>query len=118
MALTHVADIRPETEGTKLWAEALQSDLNWLMARRAEFVSVPCSACGESAREDEFEKNGYSFLRCAQCHTLYMAEHPSAALLGEYYAHSAMVSYFSRHVFPASSEARLERIYKPRRNSC
>ena len=89
-------------------------DHAWIMSRRAEFVEVPCPACESCERRHEFERDGFSFVRCLSCDTLYINPRPTARILGEFYATSKCVAYWNDTVFPASEEARRAGIFAPR----
>src|SRR5262245_16768628 len=64
---------------------AFQRDIARLHARSKEFVSVPCTACGEFDGTPAFEKFGFSFKSCRSCTTIYMSPRPSETLMAEYY---------------------------------
>ncbi len=106
-------EIRPEAlmaEQARLFAE----DIARLMARRDEFITVPCPACEAIQFEPAFEKTGMSFVTCVQCETLYANPRPRTEHLADYYRHSKNYEYWSKHIFPASEAARREKIFKPR----
>ncbi|HEY0833520.1 MAG TPA: class I SAM-dependent methyltransferase [Azospirillum sp.] len=92
---------------------AYRRDIDRLLARRAEFVAVPCPACGGTDGAFAFEKFTLSFQRCAACRTLYMSPRPSPAVMGDYYANSENYKYWAEHIFPASEASRREKIHKP-----
>jgi 2-polyprenyl-3-methyl-5-hydroxy-6-metoxy-1,4-benzoquinol methylase/ribosomal protein S27E len=91
-----------------------EEDLLWVMARRSTFVEVDCPACESKARNCEFERDGFEFVRCQGCETLYISPRPDAALLAEFYASSLGINYWNDTIFPASEEARRESIFAPR----
>ncbi len=89
-------------------------DQAWIMVRRAEFVEVPCPACESHAARPDFERGGFSFVRCQGCDTLYVNPRPTAQILGEFYSTSKCINYWNDIVFPASEEARRAAIFAPR----
>lgn len=93
---------------------ALQKDLDWLQARRSEFVDVACPACGATGGKPAFTKYTFSFVSCNGCATVYMTPRAPAGLLGEFYERSELYAYWDAHIFPASREARLDKIFRPR----
>lgn len=93
--------------------EAFARDIERLKARRNEFVSVSCPACGESKATDAFEKFTFTYRRCTQCSTIYMSPRPSPDVMGDYYASSENYEYWATHIFPASEASRREKIHKP-----
>ncbi|HXX74273.1 MAG TPA: class I SAM-dependent methyltransferase [Nitrospiraceae bacterium] len=92
---------------------AFQRDIARLHARSAEFVTVPCPACGEGRDVPAFAKFGFQFQACPKCRTIYMSPRPSEALMADYYAHSENYAYWAKHIFPASEASRREKIHKP-----
>jgi 2-polyprenyl-3-methyl-5-hydroxy-6-metoxy-1,4-benzoquinol methylase len=108
-------DIRPDSLMAEQ-SERLAADIRRLLARRDEFVEVPCPACGAGpdAARPELEKYTLSFLTCARCGTMYMSPRPSPAVLEEYYRESENYAYWNSHIFPASEQVRREKIFRPR----
>ena len=93
--------------------EAFARDIERLKARRAEFVAVPCPACAEKAGVRAFEKFTFQYVSCRRCATLYMSPRPSPRLMADYYSDSENYRYWAEHIFPASEEARREKVHKP-----
>lgn len=106
-------DIRPSSLDTRRF-EARKADLAWWKARRDAFIEVSCPACGSGERGGRIEKMGFIWHRCAGCWTAYMSPRPTADMLAEFYASSALYKVWNEHIFPASIEARRERIFRPR----
>lgn len=92
---------------------AFERDIARMHARAAEFVAVPCPACGGTACAPAFEKYSFTFCRCQSCQTIYMSPRPSEAVMGDYYANSENYAYWAKHIFPASEQSRREKIHKP-----
>jgi len=92
----------------------VDADREFLLARRAEWVSVDCPACGGADHAPRLEKLGFTYSHCARCGTLFTNPRPSPALLQAFYAASQNYAYWNAHVFPASEAARRERIFRPR----
>jgi len=93
--------------------EAFARDIERLKARRAEFVAVPCPACGEKDSVRAFEKFTFQYVTCRGCGTLYMSPRPSPHVMSDYYSDSENYRYWAEHIFPASEAARREKIHKP-----
>lgn len=106
-------DIRP-AELDAMRRQAQEADIAWLRERSGRFVDSDCPACGAAEREPAYDKLGFTWMRCASCATAYMTPRPDADLLGEFYHRSELYKVWNAHVFPASREARRERIFKPR----
>ncbi len=95
-------------------ARRYEADVAWLLERRDRFVAVPCPACQATEHERRWGKYGLDYLRCGACGTVYVSPRPDPALLDEYYRSSSNYEYWNTVVFPASEEARRERIFRPR----
>jgi hypothetical protein len=54
----------------------------------AALEHVPCPACGEDKPHPAFERQGFAFVACASCRSLYVTPRPAAEDLRRYYAES------------------------------
>jgi SAM-dependent methyltransferase len=93
---------------------AFERDIRRLQVRMAEFVSVPCPACGATDSAVVFDKYSFSYCKCPHCATLFMSPRPSAEVMAQYYADSENYRYWAKHIFPASETARRVKIHRPR----
>jgi SAM-dependent methyltransferase len=92
---------------------AFARDIERLKQRRAEFLPVPCPACGADDAEPALEKFTFSYGACRRCGTLYMSPRPSPDVMAAYYAHSENYRYWAEHIFPASEASRREKLHRP-----
>lgn len=106
-------EIRPD-ELRAEQAARFQADVKRLLSRKSEFVEAGCPACDRRSGQLTFEKYELCYLRCSACHTIYISPRPSPALLETYYAESENYAYWNQVIFPASMEARREKIFRPR----
>lgn len=106
-------DIRPKAlmQGQKI---AALTDVGRLLTRCSEFVEVDCPACGAQHRTAQYSKNGLRYVRCVDCHTLYVSPRPTAEVLAWFYRDSPNYAYWNDHIFPASEASRRTRIFVPR----
>lgn len=112
MALLKVSDIRPDEVGL---SNAVQHDIEWFSARKGDFVHVPCPVCGGKDADTVSCKNGFTFLRCVECKTWYIAYRPTRELLAEFARTGHELNEaFSKNMFPASQDNRVQLIYTPR----
>jgi 2-polyprenyl-3-methyl-5-hydroxy-6-metoxy-1,4-benzoquinol methylase len=95
-------------------ARRYEADISRLLASRDRFVEVACPACEATDSRAKWTKYELSFVECAACETVYMNPRPGPELLEDYYANSENYEYWSRVVFPASEDARREKIFRPR----
>ena len=106
-------DIRP----AQLMAdkqECVDWDREFLLARKAQWVSVHCPACDGDTYKPFGEKSGFSYVECQCCRTVYTTPRPSQALSHEFYAQSKNYEYWNRHIFPATEVTRRASIFRPR----
>src|SRR3546814_18770767 len=98
-----VADIRPDALMAGQQAAMLR-DIATLLERRAEFVAVPCPACGRDAPTVLYAKYGMTHNRCAACRTQYLSPPSSPAVLRDFTAASETYAHLAAHIFPPSAE--------------
>ena len=107
------AEIRPDD----LIAESMRTyhaDVERLVAQRDSFVPVSCVACGNGTSRPRWKKNGLDFVECESCATVYVSPRPTPAILEEHYRTSENYRYWTEVIFPASENARREKIFAPR----
>lgn len=107
------SQIRPE-ELMKGQALAFAADIRRLLQHKDDFVHVRCPACESTKAESVFEKYELTYVICLNCGTMYMNPRPTPEILEEYYATSENYRYWSQYIFPASEEARRQKIFRPR----
>ncbi len=112
---THLqeGDIRPESL-MEQQAAHFAADVARLLTNASDFVAVPCPACSGDAATPAFDKAGFSYLTCDGCETIYLSPRPTPEVLREYYADSENYRFWAENIFPASEDARRERIFRPR----
>lgn len=108
-------DIRPKNLA-KDQHTAFLADVDFLTRERAHFVKVPCPACKANESVQKFKKNGFQYVECIRCATLYMSPRPSPEILGNFYKTSQTYAYWNKYIFPASETIRKEKIFVPRVN--
>ena len=107
------SDIRPD-ELMEGQAERLAADIKRLLKYKDNFITVTCPACNSINNHRIYEKYGIQFVICEDCETVYANPRPRPEHLDEYYQHSENYAYWNKYIFPASEEARCEKIFKPR----
>lgn len=95
-------------------AEAFATDVRRLLEHKNDFVHVPCPACQTENGRKAFEKYELTYVVCLDCGTMYINPRPTPAILDTYYSTSANYQYWNKYIFPASQEARREKIFRPR----
>ena len=106
-------NIRPNhlmREEAKLRAE----DIQQLLTRRKEFIEISCPACESIYYQVVFEKDGFTFVTCTECETIFIRSRPTFEMLSEFYATSKSIKYWNDKIFPASEDSRRSQIFAPR----
>ncbi|MFZ6011469.1 MAG: class I SAM-dependent methyltransferase [Bacteroidota bacterium] len=106
-------DIRP-ADLMKMKEPALEHDKKFLRDRIPQFVQVPCPACGSMSRTAWATKEGFSYDLCNDCRTIYMNPRAPENILYEFYDQSENYAFWNKHIFPASEQARKQKIFVPR----
>lgn len=112
-ALFNENDIRPENLMTEQEKHML-ADIDFILQFKDQYVAVACPACGSTKSHTAFNKYSLDYKDCSDCGTLYINPRPSPEHLEQFYKQSKNYEYWNTHIFPASSELRRERIFKPR----
>ncbi|MDX1929813.1 MAG: class I SAM-dependent methyltransferase [Pirellulaceae bacterium] len=107
------SDIRPPELMLKKKG-CIDSDRRYLLERRDEWVVTSCPAC-ESMDSSAFgEKDGFQYVQCTACKTVYTCPRPSESLLHKFYSQSANYAFWNEHIFPATEDVRRTQIFRPR----
>jgi 2-polyprenyl-3-methyl-5-hydroxy-6-metoxy-1,4-benzoquinol methylase len=106
-------DIRP----VQLMADkqyAIEADVRFLLNNQDRFVVVSCPACGQSRPRSQKTKNGFSYVLCSACETVYMNPRASQELMNEFYVVSQNYEYWNKYIYPATELVRRQSIIRPR----
>ncbi len=91
-----------------------EADVARILARKAEFVQVPCPACGGEKSHLAFQKHELDYVLCDKCETMFINPRPTPPILEMYYTSSENYAFWNTHIFPLSEQVRREKIFKPR----
>jgi SAM-dependent methyltransferase len=105
-------DIRPE-HLLRRYLELSAQDARQYFATGAR-TEIACVACGSEANTKQFEKNGFGYVACTDCGTLYQNPRPALAAFEAFYRDSPSSRFWAEEFFPTVAEARRERIFRPR----
>lgn len=78
----------------------------------SEFVPVPCPGCDSSQVRSKFQKNGFSFVQCAGCGSVFCSPRPNQQALNEFYEKGESSEYWAKVFFPSVAEARREKLFR------
>jgi SAM-dependent methyltransferase len=113
MSVMREHDIRPQALLDEFFAR-LQRDAARLAARRGEFVGVACPFCASPDIQSDFEKEGFRYVECGACRSLYASPRPTPALLREYLESSEAAEFWSTHFYRETADARRQQMFRPR----
>lgn len=92
----------------------LVSDDIRLFFDRKNFVQVGCPACQSRKSEPEFSKDGFQYVSCSSCATLFVTPRPHRAELDIFYTRAPSSDFWMNELFFPVKEARREKIFRPR----
>lgn len=98
-------DIRPPHLLSKL-RELTVSDTEKFFGDQKRFIEVPCPACLCEKAEHAFSKQGFQYLECRECQSVYVSPRPDPADLEEYYEESEANRFRLDHLSKQTGEAR------------
>lgn len=105
-------EIRPDNlmaENGKLHAK----DAAEILIRRKEFKKINCPACESEKQKFAFKKDGFNFVICLKCGTLFVNPRPPRELLINFYKNSRSIRHWSDKIFPASCGFEVVEILTP-----
>lgn len=70
--------------------------------------------CGGGVNKKEFVKNGFTYVSCTNCGTLFTNPRPTSEQLDRFYSKSDSGKFFTEKFFMPYIEARREQIFRPR----
>ncbi len=101
----HESDIRPAKLLSR-FREISIEESRCFFGDPAGLVDVDCPACAAKEKSEVFDKDGFHYLQCAECGSVYVSPRPSADQLGDYYCHSRAAQYRAEHLSQATEQAR------------
>lgn len=78
------------------------------------FVTVDCPACKSADYSRQFIKNGFQYVLCADCGTLFVNPRPAIRDIKKFYTDSPSSKFWVEEFFKPVAQARKEKIFKPR----
>ncbi len=105
-------EIRPE-KLIKKYLELSMQDAKKFFADAVR-VDVDCVGCGSTQFIHQFDKDGFSYVLCEDCASLYQSPRPSIDDFKNFYTESESSRFCADVFFPAVAEVRREKIFRPR----
>jgi len=107
------SDIRP-ADILETYLKLSAEDARDMLAQGSALQHRQCPGCGASDHIEEFDKSGFTYVRCQRCKSLFANPAPSSAALRDLYRSSPSAAYWANTFFPSVAEARRELIFAPR----
>lgn len=107
------SDIRPSDLAAEVY-ELYKIEKERILAKIGNFVKVNCPACNDKKNILLFKKEGFTFVKCVVCETVYVNPRPTKEMLFEYYKTSLSGQFWSEKIYPKSEEARVKHLVLPR----
>lgn len=89
-------------------------DLRKILKQKKQFVTMACPACGGNKNKTRWHKDGFRFVTCLKCETLFINPRPTRIMLSDFYQKGLSIKHWSDKIFPASEAVRRKSIFKPR----
>ncbi|HOG24022.1 MAG TPA: class I SAM-dependent methyltransferase [Candidatus Omnitrophota bacterium] len=96
------------------YLELLSYDIRTFFKDWSRFIPSRCPACDSDKRITEFTKEGFTYVACTECDTLYVNPRPPFLELMRFYTDSPSTHFWVNDFFKPVAEIRREKIFKPR----
>ena len=106
-------DIRP-VDLFNQYLNLSATDVAEYFSNSGEWVERNCPGCDGMSFESAFKKNGFNFVNCSYCNTLFVTPCPGDAQFKRFYQESPSQKFWTNSFFPAVQEIRRQKIFRPR----
>jgi len=106
-------DIRPQ-ELHDEYLRLSKKDAETFFSDESKFQDIVCPACNTGHVKKAFVKDGFGYVNCSNCDTLFQSPRPSVEAFEQFYMESPSSNYWAETFFPRIAEARRELIFRPR----
>ena len=96
------------------YLELVGKDCDVYFSSRKDFKRVDCPSCKSKNYLERFSKNGFVYVSCTECDTLYVINRPALEQLNRFYSASESSSFWVERFFKPFLEARRKKIFRPR----
>ncbi|HOW28803.1 MAG TPA: class I SAM-dependent methyltransferase [Elusimicrobiota bacterium] len=106
-------EIRPQALFDE-YLKIAREDISHFFSDKHRFVEVPCPACDSSEHRESFVKDGFRYVECSSCKTLYTSPRPTQEDFGRFYRESRSSRFWAEHFYKETESARRDKIFRPR----
>jgi SAM-dependent methyltransferase len=96
------------------YLELVCEDAARLFVDRTAFQKIDCPACTSQNICQQFVKNGFHYVQCNECETLFANPRPAYQDLMKIYVDSPSTRFWVEDFFLPMADARRDKIFKPR----
>lgn len=91
-----------------------EQDIARFFSDRSQLSEVECPGCGGDSYQPAMEKFGFKYVTCTACGSLFVSPRPSEQMIDQYYRESQAVKFWESSFYKETSEARRNKVIKPR----
>ena len=81
-----------------------------------DLIEINCPGCGKNKSTPHLKKNGFQYVLCQACGSLYCTPRPTQNRLTAFYKNSLSAEYWSKVFFPAVAEIRRKKLFQRKAN--
>jgi Zn ribbon nucleic-acid-binding protein len=106
-------EIKPKNEIEK-WKKIVSEEIAKIWSSKKDWVEISCPVCDKNEFISAFEKNGFQYVECNHCKTLYAKSRPNQIELKKWFTKSESVKYWEAELLAKSAGSRDAKIVEPR----
>jgi 2-polyprenyl-3-methyl-5-hydroxy-6-metoxy-1,4-benzoquinol methylase len=96
------------------YLDLVKEDVKTIFNKKDVYIEKTCPACDSHDHDVQFTKNGFRYVLCRVCDTLFVNPRPSFEQLTKFYTDSRSGNYWVEEFFLPVAEIRREKLFKPR----
>ena len=106
-------EIKPKNELAN-WRKIVSEEIKTTWGSKKDWVHIVCPVCNKTEYNPAFEKNGFEYVECDNCKTLYAKTRPNQNELKKWYLGSESVKFWKDQLLVKSAASRDAKIVEPR----
>lgn len=106
-------EIKPQAE-LEQWKQLVKKEIESRWVTPELMHEVSCPVCNSKKQTLAFDKNGFQYVECTQCKSIYSKNRPDSVALYDWYTQSASVKFWQEKLLKLSAESRKAKIIEPR----
>jgi Zn ribbon nucleic-acid-binding protein len=106
-------EIKPKNE-IENWKKIVTEEIAKIWNSKKDWLEISCPVCNKDEFISAFEKNGFQYVECNHCKTLYAKNRPNQIELKKWFTKSESVKYWEVELLAKSAGSRDAKIVEPR----